>query len=111
MILSMITGFIIWMIVSVLFLGFGILAFRAKKPVGFWANAETPEVDNVSAYNKAVGKMWCIFAVAFAFMGFPFVIAEQNSPLFFVSIVGVMLEIIVVAVFYSLKIEAKYRKK
>lgn len=107
----MIIGFVVWILVSVMFLGFGIVSFRADKPVGFWANAKTPEIEDVPAYNKAVGKLWCVFAVVYALLGFPFLVAEQNSPLFFISIVGVMVEIIVVAVVYSLKIEAKYRKK
>jgi len=60
---------------------------------------------------ETVGKLWCVFAVVFALLGFPFLVAEQNSPLFFISIVGVMLEVIVVAVVYTVKIESKYRKK
>lgn len=107
----MIIGFVIWLLVSLMFLGFGIAAFRAKEPVGFWSIAKTPEIEHVEAYNKAVGKLWCIMAVVFAFLGFPFLIAEQNSPLFCITIVGVMIEMIVVMVIYSLKIEAKYRKE
>lgn len=107
----MMIGFAIWMLVSVVFLGIGISSFYAKNPVGFWANAKTPELEDVPAYNKAVGRLWCVFAVVLALLGFPFLVAEQNSPLFFISIVGVMVEVIVVAVVYSLGIEAKYRKK
>ena len=107
----MMSGFVIWILVSVMFLGFGISAFRADKPVGFWANAKIPEIENVRAYNKAVGKLWCVFAVVFALLGFPFLVAEQNSPLFLISVVGMMIEIIAVAIVYSLGIEAKYRKK
>lgn len=107
----MMIGLVVWMIVSVIFLGLGIVSFKADKPVGFWANAKTPEIEDVLAYNKAVGKLWCVFAVVFALLGFPFLVAEQNSPLFFISVVGVMVEIIAVAVVYSLGIEAKYRKK
>ena len=107
----MIIGFVIWMLVSIMFLGFGISSFRAKEPVGFWANAKTPEIEDVKAYNKAVGKLWCVFAVFFALLGFTFLVAEQNSPLYFISMVGVMVEVIALAVVYSLGIEAKYRKK
>ncbi len=107
----MMIGFVIWMLVGVMFLGFGISSFKADKPVGFWANANTPEIGDVSAYNRAVGKLWCAFAIVFALLGCPFLVAEQNSPLFFISIVGVMIEIIAVAVIYSLGIEEKYRKK
>lgn len=104
-------GFLIWLIVSVMFFGMGIGSLNAKNPVGFWANAKVPEIEDVVAYNKAVGKLWCVFAVVLALLGFPFLIAEQTSPLFFISAVGVMVEVIVAAVVYSLGIEAKYRKK
>ncbi len=107
----MMIGFIIWILISIMFLGFGISAFYADKPVGFWANAKTPEIEDIPAYNKAVGILWCAFAIVFLLLGFPFLVAEQNSPLFFISVVGVMVEIIAVAIVYSLGIEAKYRKK
>lgn len=107
----MISGLVIWILVSLIFLGLGLSSFKAKKPVGFWANVKPPEIENVEAYNRAVGKLWCVFAVVLALLGFPFLVAEQNSPLFFISIVGVMLEVIVVAVVYTVKIESKYRKK
>lgn len=104
-------GFVIWTLVSIVFFGIGISSFRADKPVGFWANAKTPEIEDVPAYNRAMGTLWCGFAIVFELLGFPFLVAEQNSPLYFISVVGVMIEIIVVAVVYSLGIEAKYRKK
>lgn len=85
--------------------------FLAKEPVGFWANAKTPEINDVKAYNKAVGKLWCVAAVVFVMLGFPFLVAEQNSPLFFLSVVGVVIEMIAIMVVYSLNIERKYRKK
>ncbi len=107
----MMMGFVIWMLVSLIFLGFGLSSFKAKNPVGFWANVKPPEIENVKAYNRAVGKLWCVFAVVLALLGFPFLVAEQNSPLFFITIVGVMLEVIVVAVVYTVKIESKYRKR
>ena len=107
----MMIGFVVWMLVSVIFFGIGISSFKADKPVGFWANAKTPEIEDVLAYNKAVGKLWCVFSVVLALLGFPFLVAEQNSPLFFISIVGVMVAVIAIAVVYSLVIEAKYRKK
>lgn len=99
------------MFCGLVFFGFGVAAFRAEKPVGFWANAKVPDIESVKAYNKAVGRLWCVAAVIFIILGFPFLIAEQNSPLIFISVAGVMVEMIVVMVVYSLKIEGKYRKK
>lgn len=107
----MIVGFVIWALCGVMFFCFGIAAFRAEKPVGFWANAEVPEIEDIHAYNKAVGRLWCVAGVVFIILGFPFLVAEQNSPFIFISVVGVVIEIIVVMVVYSLRNEGKYRKK
>ncbi len=107
----MISGLVIWLLVCLIFLGLGVSSFKADKPVGFWSNAKPPEVVDVHAYNRAVGKLWCVFAVVLMLLGFPFIIAEQNSPLYFITIVGVMLEVIITAVVYTVKIEMKYRKR
>lgn len=108
---EMMIGFIIWLLCGLMFIGFGISAFCAEKPVGFWANVQVTEIENVKEYNKAVGRLWCVAGFIFILLGFPFLIAKQNSPLFFISAAGVVLEIIVVMVVYSLGIERKYRKK
>lgn len=43
----MIIGFVIWVLCGLVFLGFGIAAFRAEKPVGFWANAKVADIESV----------------------------------------------------------------
>lgn len=76
-------GFIIWLLVGCAFVGFGIYCFYSKKEVafGFWANADMFSVNNVNAYNRAMGKLWC------------------------------MLEAIITMAIYVTVIEKKYRKK
>lgn len=103
-------GFIIWALCGLMFVGFGISAFYAKKAVGFWANAKVPPIEDVAAYNKAVGKLWCVMGVIFIVLGFP-LLSGQNSPLILISVIGIVLEIIAVMIIYSIGIEGKYRKK
>ena len=106
----MIAGFIIWAAVGLLFVGIGIYARFAQKPVGFWANAEMFEVTDVRAYNRAVGKMFIVFGVVFVLLGLP-ILAGQNSPWAIISVIGVVFEIIALMAVYTTVIEGKYKKK
>lgn len=100
-------GFWIWMVCGILFFLIGISCFISKKQVGFWANAETPKMRDVRAYNRAVGRLWLVFAVVFALLGIP--LLWPDSPLVLLGIIGLMWAIIVVIVVY-LRIEQKYKK-
>lgn len=100
-------GFIIWVAVGALFFVLGIHAFFAGKPVGFWANAKTPEIENVKAYNRAVGTIFLIFGGIFILLGLPLLL---ESDLIVFSSIGVMFETIGVMAAYTI-IEQKYRKK
>ena len=110
--MARILAFVIWILVSLLFVIIGIYIMKSKKakPFGFWANAQAPEVTDVDAYNKALGKLWVIFGVGFAVDGLP-LLAGQNSPLILISVVGAMFLCIGVMVYYTLVIEAKFKKK
>lgn len=105
-----IIGFIIWSIVGCLFIGVGIYSFFAKKPMGFWANAEMFQVTDVKKYNRAVGKLFCAFGIVMIILGIP-LLSGQNSPWIILSIVGVMIECIVIMGVYTIVIEKKYKKK
>ena len=100
-------GFIIWAAVGALFFIIGIHAFFAGKPVGCWANAKTPEIENVKSYNRKVGTLFLIYGVIFMLLGLPLLF---NSDLIVFSIIGVMFETIGVMAAYTV-IEQKYRKK
>lgn len=108
----MLFTFIVWMISGGVMIIFGIYAMRSKRavPFGFWANAEMFEVNDVKAYNRAVGKLWCVFGTVFALLGLPF-LTEQNSPYLIFSILGCMVEAIAAMVVYVTVIEKKYRSK
>lgn len=73
-------AFMIWTAMSAAFIGLGIYVYLSKKEAafGFWANAETFPVNDVKSYNKAVGKLWCIFGIIFILLGIP-LLAGKNK--------------------------------
>lgn len=105
-------AFFIWLIAGCAFIFLGVYNFKSKKEVafGFWANTEVFPVNNVKRYNRALGKLWCIFGIVFIILGLP-LLKGQNSPYILFSILGVMAEAIVVMAVYVTVIEKKYRKK
>ena len=107
-------AFIIWAIMGVLFIVMGIYDMNSKKakPFGFWANAEVGPIEDVKAYNRALGRLWCVYGVLFVLIGLPLLIMnEQNAGLIAIPMVGTMLISIGAMAVYSIGIEAKYRKK
>lgn len=104
-------AFIIWLLLSLFFVGMGIHCFVSKKeqPFGFWANAETLPVKDVKAYNRALGKLWCVYGVVLALLGLP-LLQGQNSAGVIISILGTMFASIGAMVVYVTVIEKKYRK-
>lgn len=105
----MMIAFIIWALCGVMFIGFGVSALFAKKPMGFWANVKMFEVDDVKGYNRAVAKLWFVYGAVFIALGLP--LLQQNSPYIMLSVIGMMLETVGVMIVYTLVIDKKYRKK
>lgn len=105
-------GFIIWFIIGCVFIGWGIylLIFSKDTAAGFWANAEVFPVENIKAYNRACGKLWCAYGIVFLILGIP-LLEGQKSMVALITMLGVMLETITVMVIYVTVIEKKYRKK
>ena len=105
-------AFIIWAIMSVVFILMGIyvLNSRKAKPFGFWANAEVTPIEDVKSYNCALGKLWCVYGILFLLIGLP-LLDGQNSSLIILTILGAMFLSIGAMVAYVVGIEAKYRKK
>ena len=104
-----IIGFVIWAAVGVLFIGIGLRCFKAKKPSGFWANAKTAPIEDVRAYNRTMGKVWCVYGAVFMVLGLPMLLGDGLWIM--VSVVGVMAESIALMAVYTTGIEKKYRKK
>ena len=107
-------AFIIWAIMGVLFIVMGIYDMNSKKakPFGFWANAEVGPIEDVKAYNRALGRLWCVYGILFILIGLPLLILnDQNAGLVAIPMVGTMLISIGAMAVYSIGIEAKYRKR
>ncbi len=106
------TAFVIWFIISLFFIAWGIYVKRSKnpKPFGFWANAEQFEVNDVKAYNRALGTLFSVYGLLLALLGIP-LLRGQNTAGPIVTILGTMLISIGVMVVYVVVIESKYRKK
>lgn len=104
-------AFIMWLIFGIAFVILGIYVYNSKRTAafGFWANTKVPPIKDVKAYNRALGKLWIVFGIVFAMLGFP-LIAGQNSPLVILTIIGVMFEVIITMVVYTIRIEGRYRE-
>ncbi|SFA79942.1 hypothetical protein SAMN05216249_102202 [Acetitomaculum ruminis DSM 5522] len=105
----MIFGFIIWTIVSLIFLGIAFVSWKAKEPVGFFTGVEAPEVIDTVKYNHSVAILWLIYGVLLELLGLPLLFLKQNSAGFVFSIIGVVLLCLLLVVAY-LKIANKYKK-
>ncbi len=82
----------------------------SKNPVGFWANTETIKVKDVKGYNRAIGLLFIIYGIIFVILGIP-LLEGQNTPYVLLSVIGVMVETIVIMAAYSLVIVKKYEEK
>lgn len=105
-------AFIAWAVLGLFFVIWGICMFFAKsaKPFGFWANAEVAEMKDVKGYNRALGRLWCVFGVLLILLGLPFLLG-QNSVGLIITIPGTMIISIGAMIVYVVGIEPKYRKK
>ena len=101
-------GFVIWALVGVVIIILGIRAYFSRKVAGFWANIKPISVNDITGYNRAVGKLFVIYGVILIALGLP-LLSGQNSPFILLSVLGVMIETIVIMVVYSLCIERKYK--
>ena len=105
-------AFIVWIVLGIGFVIYGIYVMYAKRenPFGFWANAEMFQVKDTKAYNRAVGKLFVTYGLVFSVLGLPLLKGEE-SGLLIISMIGTMLLSIVTMLIYVMVIEKKYRKK
>ena len=90
----MVIGFVVWSMVSIIFVAISICVNRSEKAVGFFTFVKSPKVKDIKAYNKAVSRLWIIFALVLEILGVPFIFAEQNSLMFILTILGSIVLII-----------------
>ena len=105
-----VVGFVLWLVVGGLLIALGVAAFFAKKEVGFFNNVKSLPMEDVKAYNRAVGKLYLVYGAVFVLLGIP-VLTGQNSPALIFSILGVVAETIAAMAVYLLVIQNKYEKK
>lgn len=101
-------AFVIWTMAGCLMIGIGISAFFKKTAMGFWANVKQKPVNDVKNYNYAVGKLFIVYGIILILLGMPLLMG-QNSPFVFLSVIGTMIETIIMMIVYILVIEKKYR--
>lgn len=106
----MIIGFIFWSVMAIGLTAIGIISWRSKKPVGFFTGMKPPEVTDTVKYNRAVGKIWFVYAAVFELCGVPLLFLKRNSAGFAFLMLGVVAASIGLAVAYTI-ILAKYEKK
>ena len=106
----MMLAFGIWSVLSLLFVALGISTRYAKKPRGFWANAKVSEVRDVKQYNRALARLWFVFAAVLELLGLPLLMAEQNNPVFLLILLGIPALVIGMMIAYT-RIESRYRKQ
>lgn len=105
------TAVMIWEVMGVVFILYGIYMILSKrqKPFGFYANIkELPEVEDVKGYNRAMGKLFCCYGAAFMLIGLPMLAGGAGVVL---SMIGMLFITIALVALYTLKVEKKYRKQ
>ena len=105
-------AFVVWIIIGICFILYGIFVMHSKKnkAFGFWANAEMFAVKDSKKYNRALGKLFIGFGSVFSLLGLPLLKGEE-SGLLILSMIGTMITVIVTMIIYVIVIESKYRKK
>lgn len=100
-------GFIIWTIISIVFVYIGITTRRSNIPVNLFTFSDVPKVNDVKGYNRAVSNLWLVFTVLFEVIGISLLFIKQNSPFVVLIVLGVVFLVIGTMVAY-IKIESKY---
>lgn len=101
-------AFIIWTIISIVFVYIGITTRRSNIPVNLFTFSDVPKVNDVKGYNRAVSNLWLVFTVLFEMIGISLLFIKQNSPFVVLIVLGVVFLVIGMMVAY-IKIESKYR--
>ena len=106
----MIAGFVIWSAIALMLLGIGVWCLRSKKAVGFFAGVEPPKVTDVRKYNRAVARLWFVYAVLFELLGIPFLFLSRNSAAFLLPVLGTAVLSIGLMIAYN-RILGKYQQE
>ncbi len=64
--------FIISLFCGIVYLVIGINAFNAQEQQSFWLNGKMPKVHDIKKWNRALGKLYCCFAIFLILIGIAF---------------------------------------
>ena len=92
----------------------GIVQFRSRRPVGFWAGVEPPsseQVTDVRAYNRKHGVMWLMYGIGLAVFFISGCIIDSSGLVS--TLIGVIWSVggIFVMMVYHSYLESRYVKK
>lgn len=104
----MLVGFIIWTLITLVFVYIGITIRNSNIPVNLFTFGDIPKVNDIKGYNKAVSNLWLVFTVLFEVVGVSLLFVKQNSPFVILIVLGVVLLVIGMMMIYT-KIESKYK--
>ncbi len=98
------------LILVLIFIIIGIAMMKSKKPVQYLANTDKiPNVKDIKGYNKAIGKIFIIFALLLLPILSPVVLFAQNSKYSFLSILLIPFWVIAL-ILCCIFTESKYKK-
>lgn len=98
------------LILVLIFIIIGISMMKSKKPVQYLANTDKiPKVKDIKGYNKAIGKIFIIFALLLLPILSPVVLFAQNSKYSFLSILLIPFWVIAL-ILCCIFTESKYKK-
>ena len=104
-------AFALWCAVSCVMIVIGIMDIRSDKPAGFWANVDmTDDIENVKAYNLAVGRMFIIYGIVLIVFGLP-LLQEKPGVMIILTMMGTVFSTLVLMVVYMVFIHPKFSKK
>ena len=104
----MLVGFIVWTLITLVFVYIGITIRNSNIPVNLFTFGDIPKVNDIKGYNKAVSNLWLVFTVLFEVVGVSLMFVKQNSPFVILIVLGVVLLVVGMMVIYT-KIESKYK--
>lgn len=96
--------------VALFFIAIGIYARNRKTPMWLWSGYKisADKITDLKAYNRANGKMWCMFSIPLWIIGIIELFVPEMSIIIFAFTCPVYIGWIV---FYYRKIEKKYIMK
>ncbi len=115
---EMTIAYLIWLGCALIFVALGIYDYvNANKGnvFGFYNMGPPPKPENltdVTAYNRALGKLLIGAGVFFALLGLPLLLGDGNAALIvLVGVLGSVAWVIGMVLIYELVIMKKYRRK